>query len=259
MLAWFAKRLRIRTRRQFRMTFRGLAVFLVAATGYAVAVLLALSAIWWSVIPFLVLLAASIAEFALGDYFADRSYPIETEQKLEWLEQKLGARAIRSIEEKLKRIVASFEACDTSRVSGTVHILTPLPPSPEAPIRQGLLQLTDYVGQFGGRKGRVLPIERGVIGRCARTGKTEVANFASLEEYRRRMVEEFGFSSAQISEYTTIARSYIAEPLVFESNIIGVLYFFSSEPQVFPHSASNSNLAASALDLVDLLKAAAMV
>jgi hypothetical protein len=235
-------------------------VSVVVAAGYTIGLLLQLSFFWWSALPFVLLLVASIAEFVLGDYLAEQTYPIETERKLELLERQLGTRAIETIEDKLRRIIASFRACDTSRVSGTVHIVISLTPSPEEPLRFGLLQLTNYVGPLGGRKGRVVPLENGIVGRCARTTKTEVVNFATLEEYQRRMVAEFGFSWSQVAEHTSVARSYLAEPLLVDSKkLIGVLYFFSSEPQVFPHAARESNLPNSALDLVDLLKTVAII
>ena len=167
--------------------------------------------------------------------------------------------AVQAIEEKLRRIIGNFQACDTSQVSGTVHIIVELTPSPEVRGRNGLLQLTHYVGPYGGSKGRITPLEKGLIGRCARTGKTEVVNFSDVDEYRRRMVEEFGYSNAEAEGHTTVARSYMAEPLALGGEVVGVIYFFSPEPQVFPHAARDSNLSSSAQDLVDLLKTASIV
>jgi hypothetical protein len=73
------------------------------------------------------------------------------------------------------------------------------------------------------------------------------------------MVEELGFSNEEAKAHTAIARSYITEPLVLDSRIAGVLYFFSTGPQVFPHAARQSNLTSHAQNLVELLETAAIV
>jgi len=248
----------IRTRRQFRWALRGVAILIVTGSGYAVALLMAKSLFWWSALPFSLLVLATFLEFIWADRLAEHNYPIETEKKLALLERQLGIRAVQSISEKLERIIEGFKACDRSRVSGTVHIIVELAPSPEGRTRFGLLQLTDYVGPRGGSKGRITTLDQGIIGRCARTGRIEHVNFADEAEYRRRMVEEFGFTKQQSESHTTIARSYMAVPIL-DSQVVGVLYFFSTEPQVFPHTAADSNLTASAQDLLDILKTASIV
>ena len=200
-------------------------------------------------------------EFIFADRIAEKRYPLETEKKLALLEEKLGTLAVRSISEKLGRIISSFNACDQSRISGTVHLIVELLRSPEGKARNGLLQLTEYVGPKGGHKGRITTLDQGIIGRCARTGKIEHVNFLNENEYRSRMVEEFGFSKKESDTHTKIARSYLAIPLVADSepDPIGVLYFFSTEPQVFPIAASDSGLDAKALDVLDVLKTASIV
>jgi hypothetical protein len=263
MFIWLANKIGIRTRQQFRLLLRGIAIFFITVSGFAVGLLMELHLFWWSGLPFAVLLLSTIFEFILGDYFAERNYPFETEKKLDLLERRLGARAVESISEKLMRIIQGCKACDTSQISGTVHIIVELTPTPESVYRHGLLQLTDYVGPYGGSKGRITTLEEGVIGRCARTGKTEHVNFADKDEYYRRMVEEFGFSKKEASLHTTIARSFIAEPLILktetEYKIIGVLYFFTTEMQAFPQAFREINLKEKALDLVDLLKTIALI
>jgi hypothetical protein len=258
-LTGVAKKLGIRTRRQFRLAIRWLAVVIGVGSGFAVGLLMELHWFWWSAVPGVLLLLATIVEFVFGDYIAEQSYPMETEKKIALLERRLGALAVQSIADKLTRRIASFQACDTSQISGTVHVIVELPPSPEMKERYGLLQLTNYVGPHGGSKGRITTLEKGIIGRCARTGKMEFVNFADANEYRRRMVEEFGFSKEEAERHTTIARSYIAEPLFLGPKIIGVLYFFSSEPQVFPYAADASDLKSDTQDLVDLLKTVSIV
>lgn len=259
MLARLPLSLGIRTRRQFRLTLRAIAILVVTGGTYAIALLLAKSMFLWSILPFYLVFLASILEFILADLLTERSYPIETEKKLDMLEKQLGTRAVQSISEKLKRIIQSFEACDQSRISGTVHIIIELVPSPEGRQRYGLLQLTDYVGPRGGSKGRITTLDQGIIGRCARTERIEHVNFGDEAKYRKRMVVEFGFSKNEAKSHTTIAKSYIAVPLLLQSRLVGVLYFFSTEPQVFPRAALNSDLEAKAQDLLDILKTVSLV
>lgn len=249
----------IRTQRQFRLTLRGLAIVMVTGSGFAVALLMEKSLFWWATLPFFVLLCGAILEFIVGDLLAEQSYPFETEKLLDLLEQQLGREAANSISSKLERMIDDFKACDRSRISGTVHILVPLAPIPEEPKRSGLLQLTDYVGPRGGSKGRITTLDQGIIGRCMRTHAIEHVNFGDRVEYLRRMVKEFGFSKEETDRHTTIARSYIAVPLRRKSRGVGVLYFFSTEPQVFPQAASHVDLDGKAEDVIDVLKTASIV
>ena len=259
MLLARARAIGIRTQRQFRLTFRGLTICVGACCGFAISVLTELHWFWWATVPFALLVLAAIAEFVLGDQLAEYSYPIDTERKLRLLEHQLGIVAVQTLTEKLQRTIAAFQACDTGRISGTVHIIVELAPSPEARVRFGLLQLTNYVGPYGGSKGRITTLEKGIVGRCARTGRTECVNFDDVAEYRRRMVEEFGFSREETEKHTTIARSYLAEPLHLAETVIGVLYFFSSEPQVFPLAAGRMDLRSTGRDFVDVLKIVSIV
>jgi hypothetical protein len=264
-LGKIAREYGIQTQREFRLAVRIFAIFAGTIIAFAVAILLQIELFFWSVLPFLGLLGAAILEFLVSEPAAKQEYPYETEQILAMLERQLGQRAVEGISDKLGRIIQSFRVCDHSRISGTVHVIVPLAPTPEQRARSGLLQLTNYVGRHGGRKGRITTLEQGIIGRCARTGETEYVNFADNEEYRRRMVEEFGFSKAEAESHTTIARSYMAQPLVLSDSAddthptVGVLYFFSTEPQMFPRAAEESNLASNAEDVVQALKIAAIV
>jgi hypothetical protein len=247
------------TRRRFRLALRAALVTVGLIAGYTITLAVEFKHYGFSTLAFAVLLAATLLEFVWGDSIAERSYPYETERKLALLEDKLGAKVIEAAREKLTRTIASFRACDQSKISGTLHVIVDLQPSAESSVRYGLLQLTDYVGSYGGRKGRITTLEKGIIGRSARTGRRECVNFGSAEEYRSRMVEEFGFSARDANSHTTIARSYLAEPLLQEGQPIGVLYFFSTEPQTFPISARDSDLPAVAEDLVGLLRAISMI
>jgi hypothetical protein len=259
MSASFLQRIGIRTRQQFRLALRGLLIVLVVCSGYVIGLLVQQGQFWWSAVPFVVLLVATLLEFVLGDYIAEQNYPIETEAKLDLLERQLGVRAVQSISDKLNRIIQSFKACDVGKISGTVHVLITLTPSPEHKDRLGLLQLTHYVGPLGGSKGRITTLDKGIIGRCARTMKQEHVNFSTRSEYLERMVQEFGFSLTEAVLHTTVARSYIAEPLMIGPQLVGVLYFFTTEAQVFPLAAREADLPAKGQDIVELLKTIALV
>lgn len=258
-LTKWTKKVGIRTRRQFRLTLRAIAIIIGACSGYAIALLLLKPLVLLSVIPFIILLFSSFFEFILADLITEHSYPFDTEKKLDLLERKLGDRAVQSISQKLERVITSFKACDQSKISGTVHLKVELAPSPEEKLRYGLLQLTNYVGPRGGNKGRIATLYQGIIGRCARTARIEHVNFADEAEYRNRMVDEFGFSKEEAALHTAIARSYIAIPIVKESLIVGVLYFFSTEPQVFPAAARDVNLMEQTKDILDVLRTASIV
>jgi hypothetical protein len=259
MFASLLRKIGIRTRRGFRLFLRAAAVIFVTCCGYAIALLIDLKLHAWSILPFAVLLGSTLFEFVLGDLVAEQSYPIETEKKLALLEQRLGNNAIVSMSDMLRRTIGRFEACDTHKISATVHVVIELSPSQEADRRFGLLQLTDYVGPMGGDKGRITTLDKGIVGRCARTGKAEFVNFADSNEYRRRMVEEFGFLDHEAASHTRIARSYLAEPIKVEERVVGVLYFFSTDPQVFPHAVRNSDIAEKARDLGAILQVISIV
>ena len=111
----------------------------------------------------------------------------------------------------------------------------------------------------GGSKGRITTLDQGIIGRCARTGKTEYVNFSDEREYQGEWWRNLVSQWEQAESRTTIARSYIAVPLFEIHELSASWYFFSTEPQVFPHAARESNLAESAQDLVAILRTASIV
>ena len=70
------------------------------------------------------------------------------------------------------------------------------------------------------------------------------------------MVEQFGFSREEAERHTTAARSYMAVPIRSAGDVVGVMYFFSTEPQIFPHVASETMLDQNAAFIVGLLRPA---
>ena len=149
----------------------------------------------------------AIIEFVFADVLADHSFPYDTERKLALMERRLGANAIRVISQRISEEISQFRGCDTSKISATVHIVAELSATADQRVRMGLLQLTDYVGPDGGKKGRVTLITQGVIGRCARTGQIETVEFADEEEYLNSMVRSFGFTVEEAQRHTKTGRS----------------------------------------------------
>jgi GAF domain-containing protein len=56
------------------------------------------------------------------------------------------------------------------------------------------------------------------------------------------MVSEFGFSRQEVAKHTMEARSYLAQPVRIGERVVGIVYFFSTEPQVFPLAAEESTM-----------------
>lgn len=255
----FSRLIGIRTHRSFRLTIRAIALLVGLYAAFHLSMLLAkkeFEIVWY---VFLVVIVTAFVEFIFADILADRSFPFDTERKLALMEKRLGAQAIEAITQRIKDLIAEFRGCDTALISATVHVFAELTATADQRIREGLLQLTDYVGPDGGKKGRINLINQGVIGRCARTGKMETVDFADEDEYREAMVREFGFTIQEAERHTKTGRSYLAFPLRFNDKVVGVLYFFTSEPQVFPPAADVARLEEVAREIVNYMNFARLV
>lgn len=248
------RRFGIRTRRSFRLTIRAFAIIIGLFTVFFVNVNLGIGDFDTALHLYFIVVVIAILELVLADVLADQSFPFDTERKLALMENRLGADIIQTISNRLSETIKDFRGCDRSSISGTVHIIAELNSTSDKRTREGLLQLTDYVGPEGGQKGRVTLINQGIIGRCARSERVESVDFASSEEYMDAMIREFGFTKRETSRHTASARSYLAYPLVSANTLIGVLYFFTTEPQVFPRAASDAHLERLANELVNYLK-----
>src|SRR5690349_16274942 len=121
--------LHIRTRRAFRLGIRFLALLAGAIGTFLISIFHQLNWFRRSLIPFVVVLVAAAVEFLFADYLAEQNYPIATEKKLDLLERRLGQVAVQALSEKLSRTIENFQACDKTRISGTIHILVELSPS----------------------------------------------------------------------------------------------------------------------------------
>lgn len=249
----------IRNHRTFRLLLRGIAIIVGLVAGFVSSFYLDMQAYRTSVAVFSLVVIAALVEFIAADILAELAFPYETELKLKQMERQLGVDAIRRISDRLQRAIAAFRACDTKQISATVHLIAEVNNSLNAERRRGLLQLTDYVGPHGGKKGRATELTQGLIGCCARTLQQECVDFAHEAEYLDRMVRHFGFTKEEAMRHTHTGRSYLAVPLMHGLDFVGVMYFFSTESQVFPRAARSASLTAIAKEIVDDLKMARLV
>jgi hypothetical protein len=198
-------------------------------------------------------LLAAVVEFVFADVLADSSFPFDTERKLALMEKRIGENVIEVITRRLLGIISDLGGCDISLLSATVHIVAELTSTADQRVRKGLLQLTDYVGPEGGKKGRVTLMTQGIKGRCARTASIEIVRFADEKEYLSAMVRSFGFTVEEAERHTKTGRSYLAAPLLRGNVVLGVLYLFTSEPQVFPRALNVHRIEMDARAIADLI------
>lgn len=249
----------IRNHRSLRFGLRLVALIGGIVAAFVASALMELGLFWWSTFALTPVLATAFLDFLIVEVLAVRAFPYATEQKLIRMEKRLGADAIHKISNRLQQAIDKFPACDQARVSATIHVIVEIAALSDLQIHEGLLQLTDYVGPDGGQKGRITPINQGVIGRCARTQVLEHVDFADAAEYSNRMVKEFGFTSSQAERHTKTGRSYLAYPIKSEDKFIGVLYFFTTEPQVFPAVANTADLEEVTREVVNYMTLADLV
>lgn len=252
----FLRFLGIRTHRSFRLTIRAMALAIGLLSAFYVSKTMEMQDFKTAFYIYLIVCTTAFVEFVLADVLADRSFPFDTERKLALMEKRLGANAIDTITNRIKETIEQFRGCDKTHISGAVHVVAELTSTADQRVREGLLQLTDYVGPATGKKGRVTLFTQGVIGRCARTCQQETVDFADAEEYYSAMLREFGFTKREADKHTNTARSYLAYPMKNDNSLVGVLYFFTTEPQVFPFAAKDVELEGFAREIVNYLKLA---
>lgn len=226
--------------RLFRLRFRLYAVLVGLFAGFGAAVLIEEKSYIWAFCLALVAIASSLMELVVADLWTRNLYPASTQTLLDRLEINYE-RVHRHIPSYVQELIDSLQGCDQQKVSGTVHLRVPLN-TLSGGSEEALVQLTGYAGAGRGGAWRFTHASKGIIGRCLRTGQQETVNFASDAEYQERMVTEFGFFPHEAHEHTRTARSYLAQPIVAGGRLVGVLYLFSTETQVFPAAIDESQL-----------------
>lgn len=229
------------TRRRFRLLLRILAITFGSVAGYFFAVLTEQHSFVWALLPALILFAVSLFEFALNDIIAAKTFPEATLSKMEVLRHVRTQATLREITRLLRSLMTHSALTDVP-VLATAHLKIELFSALDEENELGLLQLVDYEAspkvsgteRRGGRF-RVTSQYQGLIGRCLRTEQEDHVNFASEAEYHEKMVRDFGFSKDQTAHHSQTARSYYACPIKRDNaTVIGVLYIYSSEPNIFP-------------------------
>jgi transcriptional regulator with GAF, ATPase, and Fis domain len=248
-------------RQQIRTVIRVLVLIAAAFAAYFFSVLVQQERFLLAVLPALAIGVLSIFEFVATDLILDRRFSQETASYLDRLQRKLSTTQTHDeVLRELKSCVSSFVGCDKEQISSTVHLTIETLELGTSATTPGLVQISDYTrAGLGGRRWRVLKITQGLVGRCVRTGEMVYVNFRDEADYRKRMVEEFGFTRVEADSHTKKARSYLAFPMKRSGNLVGVLYFFSTEPQVFPVASERAELQRCADSIAGLLAASELL
>lgn len=245
-------------RRRFRILLRFGFLTIGFIAGFFVAVLTGEKLYALAVIPAIIVFLVSIGEFILADVITEKRYPAQTEKILTSMEERIP-RIERELVGVLDSVRRGLKGCDVGRVRATLHVKVSVYSPVDERQEDAFVQVLDYQGGFGGPRWRLTPCTKGVIGRCLRTGQPECVNFSTVDEYNQRMVKEFGFTQKEAQERTMSARSYWAHPVLMGTDLVAVIYLFSTEPQVFPRATDPGSLDQSATHVADVLHAARVI
>lgn len=245
-------------RKRYRVFARLGTILAAAVAAYAFSLLIQERSYLWALVPAVVLAIASLAEFVVTDLLLDKRFPPESAALLERLQQKLTTTSIHDeIVSALNSCVSGFRGCDPSKISSTLHLCIDVISDTGSEAVPSLVQVARYTRpSLGGPRWRILSPAVGLVGRCLRLDELVWVNFRDRSEYDHRMVAEFGFAPEDVQQHTTSARSYLAAPLHDGGRLVGVLYFFSTEPQVFPVAADRGQLARAGQEVLRLLRVA---
>jgi hypothetical protein len=246
-------------RKRFKLTLRLIAIILGIGGTFGTAAFIQQSKYDSAAYFAALVLIAGLLEFMLSDIWAEMKYPTRTSILFDALDRKLG-HVKDSIMEKLQETVNSLRGCDKSLVNATVHLKVQFFSSIDDKLETGLIQLTDYYhGRREGPPWRITSCYKGIIGRCIRTSRPEFVNFNSQTDFEEKMIKEFGFDEEDLNRVSKDARSYYAYPIEFNEQVIGVLYLFSTEYQVFPKAIDSSRIKGISKDIALLLHTARIV
>jgi GAF domain-containing protein len=245
-------------REKFRALLRAGAITIAAISTFVASVLFQESMYYWAALPSVFVLLSLLGEFIVADVITEEKYPARTSAILEAYEKKAL-----SLQDPLltliQQAIGSLNACDNASVNGTLHLIVELfSPLDDKPTT-AFVQLTNYAGRLGGKRWRFVDASKGIIGRCLRTKSPEFVNFSTQEEFNDRMMREFGFTYVEMQSRTLAARSYWAHPITANDEMVGVLYLFSTEPQVFPLAAHVQSLDQVCTNIVGVLRASSII
>lgn len=140
---------------------------------------------------------------------------------------------------RLTRLQTALGWENSTTVSMTVHLAVTRADCSDCHSSCSLIQLIGYVGKRSGGEGRLNSDLKGIIGRCLRTRAPQTVNFENEREFTRLMTKEFGYYPDEVSFHDTEGRSYLCSPIGREGGAIAVLYIYSTEPNVFPNTATS--------------------
>lgn len=248
----------ISPRRKFKLILRAFLIVISVFSAYAASICIQEGHYALAMIPTLIVLSCGITEFIVAVIWADMRYPIRTARLLDNYRDKIN-QSRDQLAACLSDARDSLKACDKECLNATLHLVVELYSSFDDLLEHAFIQITSYNGNLGGPQWRFSSTYKGVIGRCFRSREVEIANFTSQDDYRNRMIQDFGYTREEVSSHTTAARSYLAYPLISRGNFIGVLYMFSTEQQVFPHASDKQELAQIANNIVRILEVGTII
>ena len=231
-------------RQRYRTIARLAFLLLAAISAYVFAVLLQEEEYLWALVPGALIGLLSVFEFVLADIFLDSRFPRETAIFLERLQRKLSTT---STHDEILRVlgdcVDSLAGCDKERVTSTLHLTIETS-------RSGNISDDDWASADF-RLHQVRPRRQAVASHEGDTrdrwtmraprgdGSCQLSYGGGISPADG---QEFGFTRAEADRRTSDARSYLAVPVLSAGSLVGVMYFFSTEPQVFPVAADRAAL-----------------
>lgn len=102
-------------------------------------------------------------------------------------------------------------------------------------------QATPYSGAKGGPPGRTYPINRGLIGVCAREKKPKQFDWDGQDSvaFERKLQTEFNFEPGEAAQMVKAQRCWLVVPLLHNDDCIGVLYVDSRTAEEFDEDTVN--------------------
>jgi len=247
----------------YRMIYRAIFLILGFFSVFCMSILIQENKYKLALIPGICALICSLLEFVFGEMIVEKSYPSETKRILRAVDN-MSEQVSESLINCIKNIIDNLTGCDKSLVQATIHLRIDVNKTKDDNSRVfGLLQILpyyhlgmtheDYINSKD-KRGRMLQSYKGIIGRCLRTENVECVTFSTVEEYNYRMINDFGFTKNEIKNHTFSARSYFAAPFKSQEQLIGMIYLFSKEPQVFPKAIEMAKFYKEASHVLDILK-----
>jgi hypothetical protein len=138
-----------------------------------------------------------------------------------------------ALEETLSALPAYLGLPDTADVRCAIYV--PVAGSLEEHLRC----VTNYMPEGRRRVGYRLPTSKGIIGKAYRFAETRVdilddPKYDNPQEFRRYMMDLYGFTEAEARELRADRRAYLASPVLAPGNIkLGIIYMDTNQADAF--------------------------